>query len=368
MKQISIRPVWTLQDDRRPPLPARLIELLVQIQATGSLRAACARLGLSYRHGWDLIRQGEAHFGSPLLQMTRGRGSTLTTLGEKLVWADHRIAARLGPVLDSLASELAGEISRVLGDDLPVRPAGLCLHASHGFAIELLVDRLGRSGLEIERRYGSSLSAAAALHEHRCDAAGLHIPLGPTQGAALARHARFLTAPDLHLIDIATRRQGLMIAPGNPKKIYELADLLRPEVRFVNRQSDSGTRFLLEDLLQRAGIDPGRIPGFEQGEATHAAVAACVASGLADVGLGLETPARQFRLDFLPLARERYFLLCHAATLDTPAMQAVLTELRSAEFQRDVNALAGYAADGTGQALPLHDAFALTPTSPQRGA
>jgi molybdate transport repressor ModE-like protein len=368
MKKISIRPVWTLQDDLRPPLPPRLIELLVQVQAEGSLRAACLRLDLSYRHGWDLVRQGEAHFASPLLLMTRGRGSTLTTLGEKLVWADHRITARLGPVLDSLASELAGEIGRVLSDELPARPAGLCIHASHGFAVEMLVDRLGRSGLDVERRYGSSLAAAASLHEHRCDVAGLHIPLGPAQASALSRHARFLREPGLRLIDIATRRQGLMIAPGNPKKIYELSDLQRADVRFVNRQSDSGTRFLLEDLLQRAGIDPSRIAGFEQGEATHAAVAACVASGLADVGFGLETPARQFRLDFLPLARERYFLLCHAAALDTPAMQSVLAELRSPSFARDVNALAGYAAEGCGQVLPLHDAFVLHTVSPRLGA
>ena len=104
MKRISIKPVWTLHDPDRPPLPPRLLDLLVQVQATGSLLAACQPLGLSYRHAWDLVRQGEAHFDTQLLHMERGKGSTLTPLGEKLVWADHRIHARLKPVLESLAS------------------------------------------------------------------------------------------------------------------------------------------------------------------------------------------------------------------------------------------------------------------------
>src|SRR5574343_1446333 len=98
MKHITIRPVWTIQDPGGPPLPHRLLELLVQVQAKGSLQSASQHLGMSYRHAWDLVRQGEAHFKSTLLHMERGKGSRLSALGEKLVWADHRITARLAPV------------------------------------------------------------------------------------------------------------------------------------------------------------------------------------------------------------------------------------------------------------------------------
>ena len=80
-----------------PPLPHRLLELLVQVQAKGSLQSASQALGLSYRHAWDLVRQGEAHFGQPLLHMARGRGSRLSPLGDKLVWADHRHRRPLHP-------------------------------------------------------------------------------------------------------------------------------------------------------------------------------------------------------------------------------------------------------------------------------
>jgi hypothetical protein len=117
---------------------------------------------------------------------SRGKESTLTPLGEKLVWADHRIHARLKPVLESLASELSAEIAQVMA----AQPAVLRLQAPHGFAIERLVDALGRAGASIEHRYGSSTEAVAALHDGVCDVAGLHIPLGLAQEAALAGRRR----------------------------------------------------------------------------------------------------------------------------------------------------------------------------------
>jgi molybdate transport repressor ModE-like protein len=353
MKRISIKPVWTLHDPDRPPLPARLIDLLVQVQGQGSLLAACQQLGLSYRHAWDLVRQGEAHFDTTLLNMERGKGSTLTALGQKLVWADHRITARLKPVLESLASELANEISQLTAGPT----VGLRLQATHGFAIEKLVESLQASGLAVDHQYGSSTAAVAALRDGACDVAGLHVPLGAQQAAVLAHYARWLDGAPLLVIDIATRRQGLMVAAGNPRKVYDLNDLTRPDVRFISRQAGSGTRLLLESLLDEAGVATTRIAGFEQGEFTHAAVAAYVASGMADVGFGLEAPARHFKLDFISLASERYFLLCREASLSGEALQQVLATLRSAAFADTVNALPGYHAVNTGRVTPLADAF-----------
>lgn len=357
MKRISIKPVWTLHDTDRPPLPPRLLDLLVQVQASGSLLGACQPLGLSYRHAWDLVRQGEAHFGTQLLHMERGKGSTLTALGDKLAWADHRIHARLKPVLESLASELSAEIAQVMS----TQPAALRLQASHGFAIEQLVQALGRAGVPVEHRWGSSTEAVAALHDGACDVAGLHIPLGPAQAAALAHYARWLEGDDLVVIDLATRRQGLMVAAGNPRRVYELADLARNELRFINRQVGSGTRLLLETMLAQAGTAAAAISGFEQGEFTHAAVAAYVASGMADVGFGLETAARQFKLDFIPLASERYFLLCRATLLEAPALQPLLVLLRSDEFCAAMQALPGYDPAHLGRVTPLQAAFTAAP-------
>jgi molybdate-binding protein len=167
-----------------------------------------------------------------------------------------------------------------------------------------------------------------------------------------------LVPKESRIIHVATRRQGFMVASGNPHKIYEAQDLTRKGIRFVNRQPSSGTRFLLECFLKKAHIDPTQISGYEQAEFTHAAVAAFVASGMADVGFGVETPARRFKLEFLPLATERYFLLCNQSDLERPHLQAVLKVLNSDEFQFAVNQLPGYTAAHCGQVSTIHDAFA----------
>ena len=105
--RVSLRPHWRLGRGGDDALDATaLLDLLATVQGTGSIAQAGRELGLSYRHAWGLLRQAEALFGQPLLLRGRGRGSALTALGEKLVWADARIGARLQPLLESLASEL----------------------------------------------------------------------------------------------------------------------------------------------------------------------------------------------------------------------------------------------------------------------
>src|SRR5689334_8805804 len=120
MFKMSIKPQWLVEgpDAVRRPLH-KLIELLTAMDEAGQLAAAAKRLGVSYRYAWELLRDGSRIFGASLVAMTRGRGAVLTPLGEKLLWANKRIAARLDPTLDSLASELEVEIERVLSDVKP---------------------------------------------------------------------------------------------------------------------------------------------------------------------------------------------------------------------------------------------------------
>ena len=117
MHKVSIKPQWTISDAAGQNLAPRLLELLAEVQGHGSLSGSCKKTGASYRHAWNLIRQGEAQLGMSLLNMERGKGSTLTPLAEKLVWAGHRINARLTPMLETLASELEGEIGRLLSSN-----------------------------------------------------------------------------------------------------------------------------------------------------------------------------------------------------------------------------------------------------------
>ena len=354
MHEVTIRPQWTIRQSGGAVLAPRVVELLVQVQEQGSLSSACQVLGVSYRHAWELIRQGEALFGEALVHKERGKGSTLTALGEKLVWADRRVMARLSPMLDSLASELGAEIGKVLS---PL-PALLRIHASHGFAIETLHRFLVGADVPSDLKYCGSVEALSSLHNNGCDVAGFHVPLGEFEAMAVAHYKPWLNLRSHRIINVATRHQGLMVARGNPRKIYTLADLARPGVRFINRQAGSGTRFLLDALLQQQGIAPARINGYEQCEYTHAAVAAFVASGMADAGYGVETPARQFKLDFIPGQTERYFLLCDERSLAAPIVQGMLEILRSPAFSQAVDELPGYQAVDAGRVMGLEEAFA----------
>jgi molybdate-binding protein len=165
-------------------------------------------------------------------------------------------------------------------------------------------------------------------------------------------------------VQVRQHAGGVGLAAGRQLRHCQLprarrgaADLARAGLRFGKRQPGSGTRFLLDCLLEEAGVDTRDIAGYEQGEYTHAAVAAYVASGMADVGFGVETPARRFKLDFLPVDRERYFLLCHEAALSRPRLQALLQVLRSADYQRGVGELPGYAPWRCGEVETLARAF-----------
>ena len=354
MHQVSISPEWTIRSPNGATLSPRVVELLVQVHEHGSLSGACTAAGASYRHAWQLLREGEALFGEPLLVMARGKGSQLTALGEKLVWADRRIAARLSPLLDTLASELSAEIGKVLA---PV-PNRLRVHASHGFAVQALHELLTQQAVAHELKYCGSAEALASLNNGGCELAGFHVPIGEHEAEAVAHYSPWFKARQHQVIMVATRRQGLIVAAGNPKKIYDLRDLLRPGLRFINRQPGSGTRFLLDLLLRQGGLDPAAIHGYEQCEFTHAAVAAYVASDMADAGFGVEVPARQFKLEFIPAQTERYFLLCDEKVLDAPAVREVLAILRGEAFQAAVSLLPGYRAEGAGQVTGLEETFA----------
>ncbi|SUV93476.1 molybdenum-binding protein [Bordetella holmesii] len=144
---------------------------------------------------------------------------------------------------------------------------------------------------------------------------------------------------------------------GNPKGIGGVEDLARADVRFVNRQMGSSTRYLAHLLLQRHGIDIARVQGFQTNEFTHMAIAAHIASGMADVGMGVETAARRFGLDFIPLVQERYFFALRRADLEQPAMQDFVTALRSPAYLNDIGALPGYDAADCGRLLTLAEAF-----------
>ncbi|MDO8904354.1 substrate-binding domain-containing protein [Hydrogenophaga sp.] len=354
MLRISLQPGWQIGHDDHEALSANtLLQLLAAVKESGSIAQAARELGLSYRHSWGLVRQAERLFGQALLTRGRGQGSSLTDLGQTLIWADARIGARLQPLLDSLASEIEGELGRVQRKQRSVPR----LHASHGFAVAALREQLTERKVPFELRYRNSLEAVAALAQGDCELAGFHVPLGPFEPAAARRYLRWLK-PDKHrLLHLAVRTQGLFVATGNPLKLRGLADLSRPGLRFVNRPEGSGTRMLTDLLLQQQGIASHRVAGYDNTEFTHAAVAAFVASGMADVGIGVQTAAHRFGLHFIPLLKERYFFAMPVDALQRKEFRPVLSVLQSPAFRAKVAALKGYEAARTGELLNIENAF-----------
>lgn len=354
MFKVRINPHWEITKNQDKPLDTSvLLALLRAIEETGSIARAAEIVGLSYRYAWGILRDAETLFGHGLMQTGRGRGTSLTNLANKLIWADRRVAARLSPTLESLASELETELDKTLG----IPSSQIRLDASHGFAVAAFLRQASEVGLQIDLRYRNSNDAVASLSRGESDLAGFHVPLGEYEAEAMQRYGKLLNTKSHQLIHLAVRVQGLFINPGNPLGIAALEDIARNDVRFVNRQAGSGTRMLLELMLHRHNILPAQINGYENTEFTHSAVAAFIASGMADVGIGVETAAARFKLDFIPLLKERYFFAVPTESLERPEMQQVINVLRTDTFRAAVNQLPGYDASETGKILTLSEAF-----------
>lgn len=348
MKKIQITPGWYFSDDAGNQLDRQLFVLLEAVHRHGKLTRAAETTGISYRHAWNQLNKWAEFFGTPLVEMARGRGAWLSPLGEKLLWAEQRVSARLGPQLESLGSELNLAIAQTLEGVRPV----LRFHASHGYAVELLPDFLKRQEIRLDLQYCSPREALLALNRGACELAGFHLARGKA-GVGLGSDYRSLLKPRGHrLVRFITRRQGLMVRAGNPLGIQGLADLAdgaKGQAHFINRQADSGTRALFDGLLRQQDIAAGDINGYPLEEYTHSAVAAYVASGMADVGFGVEAAARRFGLDFVPLASEDYLLVCHQRSLSDPRLVQLREVLSSQAFHAAVSALPGYTPERCGE-------------------
>jgi putative molybdopterin biosynthesis protein len=317
-----------------------LLDLLRALREAGSISAAARSLGHSYRHTWGALKQWEDTLGAPLVVWIKGQNARLTPLAERLLWAETRARTRLAPHIEALRSEL----ERVLALANDPEHEAITLYASHDLALPLLRERADAQGLHIDLRFAGSADALHALAQGRCDVAGFHVPV-LTSGRAptFARALKALLKPGRHKLIASHRRtQGLMIARGNPREVLALSDLARAGLRFVNRQPGSGTRLLAEHLLHEAGVDADAITGFHGPcEDTHVAVAAAVASGAADAGLGIEAAATSFGLHFIALAEEDYYLVCLKEWLDGAALARLRALLASEAWSEALLALPG---------------------------
>jgi len=336
------------RDAGRGPVHHPLFALLDAVHGGGSVSAAASALGLSYRHVWGELKRWEAEFGRSLIVWSKGQPATLTPFGEKLLWAERRAQARLAPQIEALRMEL----ERAFADAFDDRVDVLTVCASHDQALPLLRDLALTQQLHLDLEFAGSLDALRALDRGQALLAGFHVLDGAARGSASAHAYRARLQPGRHkLIGFAQRTQGLMVAPGNPLSVRSLIDLARVDLRWVGRAEGTGTRILLDELAQQAGLS---VPAeFALVEPSHIAAAQAVASGAADVAFGLEAAAVTAGLDFLPLAKERYFLVTLKSALELPAVQKLVALLGSTEWSQQLSALPGYQATEPGAVLSL---------------
>lgn len=213
---------------------------------------------------------------------------------------------------------------------------------SHDLTLDLMAQHLAERGRRLASANVGSQAGLVALRRGEAHFAGCHL-LDPETGQYNVPYLpHYLPGITVVLVSLVGREQGLIVAPGNPKGIRDLADLIREDVTFVNRQRGAGTRVLLDYHLAKRGIQAGAIRGYEHEEYTHLTVAAAVASGRADSGLGIRGAASALGLDFVPLFTERYDLAIPRQHYTSPLLRPLLDLLADAAFRRDVAALPGY--------------------------
>jgi putative molybdopterin biosynthesis protein len=362
MFKVDLRYQWQPNMNPGPALEPGLFRVLYAIHKTGSLAGAARKIGMSYRHAWGLMGKWERIFGQPMVKLHRGKGAELSDFGAKLLWAEQLVQARLMPELESVSLE----IERALSLTMEMSDARLIIHASHDLALAQLRDILARCvGFKLDLCFQGSIDSLAALAKGHCTLAGFHVAEGMEQAAA-AQFRRYLKPRQFRLVGLATRVQGLMLAPCNPRQLHSLADLMRPGVRFINRQRDSGSRVEFDQLLSGAGINPLAIEGYQNEEFTHLAVAATIAANKADAGYGIKAAAERYGLDFIPMLTERYYLAGRKDAIEGGALTEFIDVLRGPKFKKILSGLSGYGASITGKLYNIREALPASAPSHAR--
>ncbi len=328
-----------------------VFDLLSSLQEHGSIRHAALARGRSYRYTWGELKHWEDVLGQALVQWTQGKRAALTPFAQRLLWAERQARVRMTPHIEALRAELANVFVQVHGSEHEV----LEVFASHDLALpQLQALAAQQRRLHVSLRFVGSQEALRSLQDGRCNIAGFHVPRLSSGSEVFSQALRPLLKPGLHkLIGSHRRQQGLMVRKGSspPAGLHDVAERA---LRYVNRQTGSGTRLLADHLLHEAGLEAAAIDGYgARTEHTHVAVAAAIAAGAADVGLGVEAAAREFGLSFVPLAEEDYYLACMKDALETPAVQRLRQVLASPAWAVALSALAGYAPQRSGEVLSL---------------
>lgn len=318
-----------------------LARSLRTVADTQSITQAALVLGVTYRTLWGRLLGFDAALGCKLIGKSRGRGTSLTSKGRAVLAVLEKHGELFASPAKDRVDSFAIDLMQSLRDQAQLR-----LMASHDFAIARAFARQTPAAASakaqakteeladaIHASSGGSVDCVRSLLRGDTDLAGYHhMTPGSHSGTAqseLSLWSSVEQSTEYWSVPMMQREQGLIVSSRVKRKVSSLVDLINGDVRFINRQRGSGTRLLLDSLLADASVASARISGYEHEEFTHQAVAASIAAGAADVGLGLRAAAAQFELHFVPLAVEIYRLAGRIETQNHPRVRALIAAVRS---------------------------------------
>ena len=222
-----------------------------------------------------------------------------------------------------------------------------------------LLDELGDmlhmadSSLYMSSSHVGSMGGIMAVRRGEAHAAGCHLLNTENGEYNIAFMKKYFPKGGVRLIRCVGRQQGLMVAKGNPLDIQKFSDIAKAGVRYVNRQKGSGTRILTDYLCKQEKLDTDTIYGYDREELTHTSVAVQIASGSADVGMGIYSAAKLYDLDFIPICIEEYDLIIPDHAWDSPQVQQMIATMKTEAFREKILNLGGYTVDNPGEIIPL---------------
>ena len=231
----------------------------------------------------------------------------------------------------------------------------LVVIGSHDPLLDEVADMMHRADPTVfmSSSHVGSMGGIMAIRRGEAHAGGCHLLDTETGVYNLSFLKKYFPNGGIRLVRGVGRQQGLMLAKGNPLDIKEFADIAKNGVRYVNRQKGSGTRVLMDYLCEQYAVNVSDIYGYEREELTHTSVAAQIANGSADAGMGIYSAAQLYDLDFLPICIEEYDLIIPDHAWETPVVQQLIATLKSPAFREKMLAMGGYTVDHPGEIIPL---------------
>jgi molybdate transport repressor ModE-like protein len=350
MHNIKIQYSWT-KEPTNALEKTHLVTILKSIRECGSINAAAKDIGFSYRHVWGEVKNWELELGKELVTWGKGQPATLTEFGERVLWNELELMAKISPYIDSIQSMCQQSLANAINPKLKT----LSVFASYDPSITELQKQISTNKkIQLNLRFGSNVDALMALNDGDCLIAGFRTLTRTSRQGPTSESLRNLLNPGIHkVMGFVSRSVGLLVAKNNPIGIHQLSDLTNPKIRISRPPSNSALRTVIKELVSQSNLSLNDLNLTSGIETTDSATAVSVASGKSDVGFGLRCFADAFDLDFVPIAEESYRLVCLKESINSNEIIELRDFLRSSIWADSVKQISDHMVDCSGDTLSL---------------